>query len=48
MSKYDLACEIHDNGEWEEFYQKRGNWFMYDYHKAKRIKLQKEYQERFN
>ena len=48
MDKHTLACEIADNGAWEEFHQKRGNWTMYDYHKAKRLQLAKEYQARFN
>lgn len=46
MSLHDLACEIHDNGMWEEFHQRRHNYTMYDYHKARRLKLQAEYNRR--
>ena len=40
---YDLRIAIADNGGWEEFHQRHGNYYMYDYHKNKRLKLQREY-----
>lgn len=43
MTKRELALSIADHGGWEEFHQKRGNFTMYDYHKAQRLKLEKEY-----
>lgn len=39
----DLALSAADHGGWEEFHQKRGNYFMYDYHKNERLKLEKQY-----
>ncbi len=48
MSKHDLSCAIADEGGWEEFHQKRGNWTMYDYHKERRLKLEAEYRRRFH
>lgn len=47
MSKRELSLEIADHGGWEEFHQKRGNWTMFDYHKGMRLKLLREYKERF-
>ena len=47
LSKHELSVEIADNGGWEEFYQKRGNYTMFDHHKNLRLKLEKEYRERF-
>lgn len=46
LSLYDLSREIQDNGGWEEFHQKRHNYTMYDHHKARRLKLQAEYNRR--
>lgn len=43
----DLSKEIADEGRWEEFYQKGDrhgngkNYYMQDYHKNRRIALQK-------
>jgi hypothetical protein len=48
MFKRDLACEIADNGGWEEFHQKRHNYVMFDYHKSRRLRLQAEYDRRFS
>lgn len=42
-SLYELGLEIADNGGWEEFHQKRGNYTMYDYYKTRRLMLEKEY-----
>jgi hypothetical protein len=47
LSKRDLALAIADHGGWEEFHQKRGNHYMYDYHKNRRLKLEKEYAARW-
>jgi len=41
----ELGLKIADHGEWEEFHQKRNNFTMFDYHKAERLKLQKEYNQ---
>lgn len=46
MTFHELGCEIHDNGMWEEFHQKRHNYTMYDHHKARRKKLEAEYKAR--
>lgn len=43
QAKHDLACEIADEGDWEEFHQKRSNFTMYDYHKNRRLLLEEEY-----
>lgn len=43
MTKRELGLEIADQGGWEEFHQKRGNYTMYDYHKSRRLKLQEQY-----
>jgi hypothetical protein len=48
MTKEEYGVEIHDNGMWEEFYQKRGNWTMYDLHKSRRLLLTREYREKFH
>ena len=45
MNKRDLALSAADHGGWEEFHQKRGNYFMYDYHKNQRLILEKQYRE---
>lgn len=47
MSRRDLALAAADHGGWEEFHQKRGNWTMFDYHKARRLELEAEYRRRF-
>ena len=43
MTLRDLALTIADHGGWEEFYQKRNNFVMYDHHKTKRLQLEAEY-----
>lgn len=48
MTKYDLACAIADEGGWEEFHQKRHNYTMYDYHKARRLQLEREYRSKYD
>ena len=47
MDKRELALTAADHGGWEEFHQKRHNYTMYDYHKARRLKLEAEYRRRF-
>ena len=47
MDRRELSLAIADNGGWEEFHQKRGNYTMYDHHKSVRLKLEREYRERF-
>ncbi len=47
MDKRELGLTIADHGGWEEFHQRRGNYVMYDYHKAMRLKLERKYRERF-
>jgi len=47
MDKRELGLTIADEGGWEEFHQKRHNYTMYDYHKARRLKLEAEYRRRF-
>ncbi len=39
----ELDLDIADNGGWEEFHQKRGDYFMYDHHKSVRLRLEREY-----
>lgn len=46
MDLCKLGLTIADEGGWEEFHQKRHNYTMYDYHKSRRLKLEKEYRER--
>lgn len=48
MTKRELGLTIADNGGWEEFHQKQGNFTMYDHHKGVRLKLEREYQARFS
>jgi hypothetical protein len=48
MNKHDLGCSIADHGGWEEFHQKRHDYFMYDYHKERRLRLEAEYRMRFH
>ena len=43
MTLYQLGLEIADEGGWEEFQQKHHNYTMYDHHKARRLRLQAEY-----
>ena len=47
MSRRNLGLAIADEGGWEEFHQHRGNFTMYDHHKARRLRLEREYRERF-
>lgn len=47
MDKRELALTAADHGGWEEFHQKRHEYEMYDYHKARRLKLEAEYRRRF-
>lgn len=47
MGKRELGLTIADYGGWEEFHQKRHEYFMYDYYKGLRLKLLREYKERF-
>ena len=47
-SRRELGLDIADNGRWEEFHQKQGNYFMFDYHKERRLKLEREYRQRFD
>ena len=46
LSLYDLGRDIQDEGGWEEFHQRRHNYTMYDHYKARRLKLQAEYNQR--
>ncbi len=46
MTLYQLGLEIADEGGWEEFHQRRHNYTMYDHHKARRLRLQAEYNQR--
>lgn len=46
MTLTELGLEIADEGGWEEFHQKRHNYTMYDHHKARRLRLQAEYNRR--
>jgi hypothetical protein len=48
ITDHDLSLLIADEGRWEEFYQKNGNFFMYDYHKRVRLSLEKMYRDRQN
>lgn len=41
----ELARDIYWNGICEEFHQKRHEYYMYDYHKARRLELQAKYNE---
>ena len=43
LSKRELGLSIADHGRREEFHQKRGNYYMYDYHKSQRLLLEREY-----
>lgn len=47
MTRRDLGLAIADHGGWEEFHQRRHEYTMYDWHKARRLELQKQYKERF-
>ena len=46
-SRRELGHPIADNGLWEEFHQKRGNFTMFDHHKSICLKLEREYRTRF-
>lgn len=46
MTLYQLGLEIADEGRSEEFHQKHHNYTMYDHHKARRLRLQAEYNRR--
>jgi len=46
MNLHDLGREMADEGGWEQFHQRRHNYTMYDHHKARRLKLEREYRER--
>ena len=46
MDNRELGLSIADHGGWEEFHQKRGNYYMYDYHKNHRLKLERIYRGR--
>lgn len=48
MSKQELAVAIADHGGWEVFHQKRHEYEMYDFHKDRRLKLEREYRSRFH
>jgi hypothetical protein len=48
MNRRELGLTIADHGGWEEFHQKRRNFTMFDYHKARRLTLQAEYRARFD
>ena len=43
MTLYQLGLVIADEGGWEEFHQKRHNYTIYDHYKARRLRLQAEY-----
>ena len=43
LSKRELGLSIAYHGKLEEFHQKRGNYFMYDYHKNQRLLMEKQY-----
>lgn len=47
ITRRELGLQIADEGGWEEFHQKRHNYFMYDYHKNRRLMLQRQYRELF-
>lgn len=47
MSRRDLALAISDHGRWEEFHQRRHEYECYDWHKARRLELEREYRKRF-
>jgi hypothetical protein len=34
-----LASKWRDEGSWEEFYQKKGNGYMFSFHKERRLAL---------
>ena len=43
----ELGLSIANEGNWEEYHQKRGDFYMYDHHKGRRLRLEKEYRRRF-
>ena len=38
----ELSIQIAEAGGWEEFHQKRHEYEMYDYWKARRLELEKQ------
>lgn len=46
LSLKELALNIADHGGWEEFHQRRHEYTMFDYHKERRLKLEREYRAR--
>ena len=46
LSDRELGLSAADNGQWEEFHQKRDNFTMYDHHKALRLRMESEYRRR--
>ena len=46
MTLYQLGLEIANEGRSEEFHQKHHNYTMYDHYKARRLRLQAEYNRR--
>jgi hypothetical protein len=42
----ELGKEVNYHGKWEEFHQKRKEWDLFEFHKAIRLTLLKEYRER--
>ena len=48
LKKHELSTRINDEGGWEEFHQKRGNHYMFDFHKNNRKKLEKQYREDYS
>ena len=47
LTKRQFGIEIAWAGRNEEFHQKRENYFMYDYCKATRLELEKQYHNAF-
>lgn len=39
---YELRTSWLAHGQWEEFYMKQEKWYMFDYHKNERLKLEKK------
>lgn len=48
MSRRELGLAIADHGGWEEFHEKRHEYTMYDWHKARRLQLEKLYRSLFS
>jgi len=47
LTKRQFGIEIAWAGGNEEFHQKKGNYFMFDYWKNKRLKLEQQYHHAF-